>query len=89
VLFVVLQSIKEGDLNLFDMGALYHGYCSDITCTFPASGKFTPNQRAIYIAVLEANRAVLRAIRPGVAWTDMHLLAEARRLSAILSRWMH
>jgi hypothetical protein len=62
--------------SLFDMGAEYHCYGADITCSFPANGKFTDRQRWVYNAVLAANRAVIAAIRPGVAWTDMHLLAE-------------
>lgn len=57
------------------MGASYFGYSSDITCTFPANGKFTPDQKFIYEAVLAANLAVANAAKPGVYWSDMHLLA--------------
>ena len=52
--------------SLFDMGAEYHCYASDITCSFPANGKFTDNQKIIYNAVLKASRAVLNAARPGM-----------------------
>ncbi len=47
-----------------------------IADTFPANGKFSDEQRAIYNITLEANRAVQRAMKPGVEWTDMHRLAE-------------
>ncbi len=47
------------------MGAEYYCYTSDITCSFPANGKFTPEQKIVYNAVLEANRAVLNAVKPG------------------------
>lgn len=47
------------------MGGEYYCYTSDITCSFPANGKFTPDQRAIYEAVLKSSRAVMAAIRPG------------------------
>lgn len=57
------------------MGGNYFGYAADITCTFPANGKFTPDQKLIYEAVLKANLAVADAAKPGVRWTDMHLLA--------------
>jgi Xaa-Pro dipeptidase len=57
------------------MGAEYYCFCSDITCSFPANGKFTPHQKMVYNAVLAANRAVLAAVKPGVSWVDMHLLA--------------
>lgn len=57
------------------MGADYYGYSADITCTFPANGKFTPDQKLIYEAVLKANLAVADAARPGVNWLDMHVLA--------------
>lgn len=68
--------IKDGDLCLFDLGGEYYGYTADITCTFPANGKFTPDQRLIYNAVLDSNRAVMKAAKPGQSWADMHRLAE-------------
>lgn len=44
------------------MGANYAGYAADITCSFPANGKFTDDQKFIYNAVLEANNAVMKYI---------------------------
>jgi Xaa-Pro dipeptidase len=70
------KQVRDGQMLLLDMGGEYHCYCSDITCSFPANGHFTPDQRAIYNIVLRANQAVMRAMRPGVDWTDMHRLAE-------------
>jgi Xaa-Pro dipeptidase len=58
------------------MGGEYYCYASDITCTFPSTGKFTEKQRMIYETTLKANRAVLDAVKPGVSWVDMHLLAD-------------
>lgn len=46
------KTIKAGDLCLFDMGTEYTCYGADVTTTFPASGKFTPDQRMVYEAVL-------------------------------------
>lgn len=51
--------------SLFDMGGEYYCYTSDITCSFPANGRFSPDQRAVYEAVLKSSRAVMAAIRPG------------------------
>jgi Xaa-Pro dipeptidase len=65
------------------MGGEYYCYTSDITCTFPVNGKFTPKQRFIYETVLKANRAVLNASKPGVSWLDMHLLAERVELGEL------
>lgn len=69
------REIKDGDMCLFDMGANYFGYCADITCSYPANGKFTEDQKLIYNAVLAANQAVMKAAKEGVNWVDMHLLA--------------
>lgn len=65
------------------MGANYCGYAADITCSFPGNGKFTNDQKMIYDAVLEARTAVIEAAKPGVAWTDMHLLANRVMLAAL------
>ena len=70
------RRLEDGDLFLNDSGAEYHGYASDITCTFPVNGRFSPEQRDVYEAVLAANRAVHAAMKPGVPWPDMHRLAE-------------
>ncbi|XP_075290280.1 xaa-Pro dipeptidase isoform X2 [Opisthocomus hoazin] len=77
------KTIEDGDLCLFDMGGEYYCYGSDITCTFPANGKFTPDQRAIYEAVLKSSRAVMEAVKPGVAWPDMHRLADRVHLEEL------
>ena len=48
------QPLKDGDLLLVDAGCEYECYASDITRTFPVNGRFTPEQRAVYEVVLEA-----------------------------------
>uniref|UniRef100_A0A672IHT8 Xaa-Pro dipeptidase n=1 Tax=Salarias fasciatus TaxID=181472 RepID=A0A672IHT8_SALFA len=78
------KTIADGDMCLFDMGGEYYCYSSDITCSFPANGKFTPDQRAIYEAVLKSSRAVMAAIKPGVKWTDMHRLADRVHLEELV-----
>ncbi|XP_076639418.1 xaa-Pro dipeptidase-like isoform X3 [Colletes latitarsis] len=75
--------IKDGDMCLFDMGGNYCGYAADITCSFPANGKFTPDQKMIYNAVLDARNAVMNAAKPNVAWTDMHILANKTMLTSL------
>lgn len=67
--------LKESDMALLDMGAEYHCYCSDITCSYPVSGRFTDDQRLIYGAVLDAQRHVISTMRAGVKWPEMHRLA--------------
>ena len=57
--------VSKSCCSLFDMGGEYCCYASDITCTFPANGSFTEDQKLIYNAVLKANRAVLAAAKPG------------------------
>lgn len=59
------REIQYGDFLLFDWGARYKGYCSDITRTFVV-GEPSDKQVEIYYTVLAANRAALAAVRPGV-----------------------
>ncbi|OIV93606.1 hypothetical protein TanjilG_04838 [Lupinus angustifolius] len=70
------KTLEDGDIALLDMGAEYHFYGSDITCSFPVNGKFTSDQSLIYNAVLDAHNAVISEMKPGVSWVDMHILAE-------------
>ncbi len=64
--------IHDGDLILLDLGAMYEGYCSDITRTYPANGKFTPRQKQIYDIVLKANQRVRDEARPGLTPFDLN-----------------
>lgn len=58
--------LRDGELLLVDAGAEYKGYASDITRTYPINGKFTKAQREIYDLVLEAQKACVEMVRPGV-----------------------
>lgn len=64
--------IKDGDLILIDAGCEIDCYASDITRTFPASGTFSPEQKAIYQLVLDANMAAFDYIAPGRHWNEAH-----------------
>ncbi len=75
--------LKAGDMCLLDMGADYHGYVSDITCTFPLAKTFTSDQRAVYEGVLNAQIAVAAMMKPGVSWVDCHRAAEREVLAAL------
>jgi Xaa-Pro aminopeptidase len=68
--------IEDGELVLIDAGAEFDHYATDVTRTFPASGKFTPEQRKIYEAVLRAQNAALAKVRPGVTWLELQKTAE-------------
>ena len=64
--------LADGDLLLIDAGCEYDYYASDITRTFPVSGKFTPEQRAVYEIVLEAQLAAIEKTVKGNHWNDPH-----------------
>ena len=67
--------LKEGDLVLIDAGCEYECYASDITRTFPVSGKFSPEQRALYEVVLAAQYAAIDAVHPNNHWDHPHQAA--------------
>ncbi|OHT00299.1 Clan MG, family M24, aminopeptidase P-like metallopeptidase [Tritrichomonas foetus] len=69
------RKIMDGDLVLIDAGGEYEMYCADNTRTFPANGKYNDDQKLIYTAVLEAQKAVISAAKPGVHWKDMAILS--------------
>lgn len=58
-----------------DAGCELHGYCSDVTRTWPASGTFSAEQRAVYEVVLHTHRRCLEACRPGALLRTIHALS--------------
>jgi len=79
------EEVLPGEMKLHDMGAEYHGYTADVTCTFPVSGNFTAAQRVVYEAVWKATEAVERTMAPGIVYRDMHLLAERTLIECMVS----
>jgi Xaa-Pro aminopeptidase len=59
------RAMKAGEVILMDCAASYEGYAADVTRTLPVSGTFSPDQRAIYQIVRDAQAAGERQVRPG------------------------
>jgi Xaa-Pro aminopeptidase len=75
-------ALRQGDLLLLDAGIEGNSlYTADVTRTLPISGKFTPEQRAVYQIVLDAQRAALQLVRPG-----NDFMAPNRAAMAVIAR---
>lgn len=70
------QIAKDGDLILFDLGAEFDYYCSDISRTIPVNGKFTDRQKQIYSIVLSAVKEVEKEAKPGLSLKDLNDIAK-------------
>jgi Xaa-Pro aminopeptidase len=68
------DQLRDGDLLLIDAGGEMDLYASDITRTYPVSGKFTKAQRELYEIVLEAQKEAIASVKPGVKFHDIHAL---------------
>ena len=66
------DQLVDGDLLLIDAGCELDYYASDITRTIPVSGKFSPEQRAVYEIVLEAQYAAIEKTRKDNHWNEPH-----------------
>ena len=64
--------LKDGDLVLIDAGCEIDCYASDITRTFPVSGRFSAEQKALYDVVLRSQEAAFAAIGPNKHWNQAH-----------------
>jgi Xaa-Pro aminopeptidase len=70
------NKLQEGQMLLVDTGAESElHYASDHTRTFPVSGKFTTKQKDIYNIVLRSQLRAIDAIKPGISFKSIHLLA--------------
>lgn len=70
------KTIEDGTLLLLDLGARIDGYNSDITRTYPANGKFTERQKAVYDIVLAANRKIVETAKPGMTTKELNKVCE-------------
>ena len=64
--------LKDNTLLLIDAGGEMDLYASDITRTFPVSGKFTPAQRRLYDLVLKSQLVAIEAVKPGLPFHQVH-----------------
>ena len=69
------RPFADGELVLIDAGAEVRGYASDITRTFPVSGRFAPEQAELYAIVRRANRIATERCHVGTEWKDVHRAA--------------
>jgi intermediate cleaving peptidase 55 len=70
-------ALKHGDLVLVDAGVTFGGYVSDVTRTWPVSGRFTPHQRALYSIVLKAQLETIEAAKESanVSLDELHRMS--------------
>jgi Xaa-Pro aminopeptidase len=80
------RTLAPGDLLLADVGAeTPGGWASDVTRTWPVSGRYSTTQRALYEVVLAAQRAAIAAVRPGVRYRDVHRVAGKTLLAELVA----
>jgi Xaa-Pro aminopeptidase len=77
--------LSESDLVLADVGAeTPEGWAGDVTRVWPATGKFSSTQRAVYDAVLAAQLAAIQAVRPGARYRDVHRAAGKKLVAGLV-----
>ena len=70
------RQMKAGELVVMDYAGSLDYLTMDITRTWPVSGRFTDAQLKAYECVLEAQKAIIAAIKPGVARSVVQKIAE-------------
>jgi Xaa-Pro aminopeptidase len=70
-----LRRVADGELILIDAGAEYRGYASDVTRTYPASGRFTAEQQELYAIVAAASERATERCSAGTEWREVHRTA--------------
>ena len=76
------RQLQDGDIIVMDYGASMGYQTIDITRTWPANGKFTELQERAYRCVLEAEKAIIAAMKPGVTRQETREIA-----AAIFTKW--
>ena len=68
--------INKDEMLLMDVGCYTKNYSSDITRTFPVSGKFTSRQKAVYEVVLDCNKKCIDYAKAGMSWLELNNFAK-------------
>ena len=76
------RQLQDGDIIVMDYGASMGYLTMDITRTWPASGEFTELQERAYRCTLEAEKAIIAAMLPGVTRQETQAIA-----AKIFERW--
>jgi Xaa-Pro aminopeptidase len=71
--FASQKKIQSGDIVVVDLGAVYNGYCSDLTRTFMV-GKSGDKYQKAYDALLKTQESIVRRLRPGMLIQELQLL---------------
>ncbi|HEX6104128.1 MAG TPA: Xaa-Pro peptidase family protein [Gemmatimonadales bacterium] len=71
------RQLQAGEIVYMDYGSDFEYYTSDITRTWPVSGRFSAEQEKMYRCVLEARNAIIAAMKPGVTLDSLRDVAEA------------
>ncbi|KAB2880640.1 aminopeptidase P family protein [bacterium] len=69
--------MKSGDVILLDYAPDYHYYVTDITRTWPVNGKFTADQKKMYLCIVEYREKAIKALKPGVTYEDLLAIGKA------------
>lgn len=69
--------MQDGDMILFDLGAEWKNYASDVSRTFPVNGKFTRQQKDLYNVVLKGLDAAIAATKPGQPKNELQEISKA------------
>ncbi|MCB7303735.1 aminopeptidase P family protein [Bariatricus massiliensis] len=70
------RKMADGDMILFDLGAEWKYYASDVSRTYPVNGHFTEQQKALYNVVLKGLDAAIEATKPGQPKNELELLSK-------------
>lgn len=71
------REMLDGDMILFDLGAEWGYYASDVSRTFPVNGRFTPQQKELYNVVLKGLEAAIQRTRPGQPKNELQNISKA------------
>jgi Xaa-Pro aminopeptidase len=69
------EVMKSGDLLLVDAGAEYNYFTGDITRTYPINGRFNEEQAEVYTGVLDVQKAIIEAVKPGLPFSELQEMA--------------